>query len=326
MGAILVLQFLVESTRFSNTSWAEYLPLLYAVFNISAFCRPLVHRASLPVAAIYAVAVAFLLTLPALGQDGWPVFYSVESERAVQTPEGIDPGSTLLAAGLAVGAWCAGLAMRAARRTYEARLHAQRLERELTAAEEELIALSERDRLAQDVHDVMAHSLAVIAQADGIRMTGEGLAPATQPDFEFAGAAHDGAEIVDLAAEAHPDVILMDIRMPQTDGITATRQVLVASPRSRVIVLTTHQRQEAVAHTIDAGAHGFLMKDARPELLLAAIRTVHEGNSVYAPSTTLALIRDLTPAPRDEPDQQAIAALTTREREVYPLVARGLKC
>lgn len=146
----------------------------------------------------------------------------------------------------------------------------------------------------------------------------------SQPDLEFAGAAHDGAAIVDLAAEAHPDVILMDIRMPRTDGITATRNVLAVSPGSRIIVLTTHQRNEAVAHAIDAGAHGFLMKDARPELLLAAIRTVHEGNSVYAPSTTLALIRDLTPASRDEPDQQAIAALTTREREVYLLAARGL--
>lgn len=146
----------------------------------------------------------------------------------------------------------------------------------------------------------------------------------SQPDLEFIGAAHDGARIVDLAAEAHPDVILMDIRMPETDGITATRNVLAVSPGSRIIVLTTHQRKEAVAHAIDAGAHGFLMKDARPELLLAAIRTVHEGSSVYAPSTTLALIRDLTPARRDEPDQQAIAPLTPREREVYLLAARGL--
>jgi len=146
----------------------------------------------------------------------------------------------------------------------------------------------------------------------------------SQPDLEFVGTAHDGDEIVSVAAEVHPDVILMDIRMPKADGITATRKVLVASPCSRVIVLTTHQRLEAVAHAIDAGAHGFLMKDARPELLLAAIRTVHEGNSVYAPSTTLALIRDLTPAVRAEPDQQAIAPLTTREREVYLLAARGL--
>ncbi|MFB9309889.1 DNA-binding NarL/FixJ family response regulator [Agromyces hippuratus] len=146
----------------------------------------------------------------------------------------------------------------------------------------------------------------------------------SQTDLEFAGTAHDGDDIVTLATEVRPDVILMDIRMPRADGITATRKVLIESPTSRVIVLTTHQRQEAVAHAIDAGAHGFLMKDARPELLLAAIRTVHEGNSVYAPSTTLALIRDLTPSARVEPDQQAIAALTAREREVYLLAARGL--
>lgn len=146
----------------------------------------------------------------------------------------------------------------------------------------------------------------------------------SQPDLEFAGTAHDGEEIVALAAEENPDVILMDIRMPKTDGITATRNVLAGSPGSRVIVLTTHQRQEAVAHAIAAGAHGFLMKDARPELLLAAIRTVYEGHSVYAPSTTLALIRDMAPAVRSEPDQRAIASLTTREREVYLLAARGL--
>lgn len=146
----------------------------------------------------------------------------------------------------------------------------------------------------------------------------------SQPDLEFADAAHDGTDIVVLADEQRPDVILMDIRMPLTDGITATHEVLKVSPDSRVIVLTTHRRQEAVTHAIDAGAHGFLMKDARPELLLAAIRTVYEGSSVFAPSTTFALIRDLAPAPRDEPDQQAIAALTAREREVYLLAARGL--
>ncbi|WP_448811730.1 response regulator [Agromyces bauzanensis] len=146
----------------------------------------------------------------------------------------------------------------------------------------------------------------------------------SQPDLEFAGAAHDGEQIVSLADETTPDVILMDIRMPGTDGITATRRVLAASPASRVIVLTTHQRPDAVAHAIDVGAHGFLMKDARPELLLAAIRTVHDGSSVFAPSTTIALIHDLTSIRGDEPDQQAITALTTREREVYLLAARGL--
>lgn len=146
----------------------------------------------------------------------------------------------------------------------------------------------------------------------------------SQPDLEFAGAAHDGEQIVALAVAEHPDVILMDIRMPAADGITATRRVTEVAPESRVIVLTTHQRPDAVTHAIDAGAHGFLMKDSRPELLLAAIRTVHDGSSVFAPPTTVALIRDLLPPGAGEPDQRAIEALTAREREVYLLAARGL--
>lgn len=210
MGAVLVLQLLVESARFSNPSWPAYLPLLYAVFNISAFGRPLVHRASLPVVTIYAVAVAVLLTLPAFGQEGWSVFYSVEPGPYLRAPD-IAFGPTLLAGcviavGLAVGAWCAGLAMRAVRRTYEARLHAQGLERELTAAEEELVALSERDRLAQDVHDVMAHSLAVIAaQADGIRMTSRSLAPAMRDALTtIAETARDGLKEMRQLLDAAP--------------------------------------------------------------------------------------------------------------------------
>lgn len=146
----------------------------------------------------------------------------------------------------------------------------------------------------------------------------------SQPDLEFAGAAYDGEQIVALAAAETPDVILMDIRMPKADGITATRQAVVASPGSRVIVLTTHQRPDAVTQAIDAGAHGFLMKDSRPELMLAAIRTVHDGSSVFAPPTTVALIRDLKPHAGEQPDQQAVAQLTPREREVYLLAARGL--
>lgn len=146
----------------------------------------------------------------------------------------------------------------------------------------------------------------------------------SQSDLQFVGAVQDGDEIVALASEERPDVILMDIRMPKADGISATRAVLEESPDTRVIILTTHQRKEAVAQAIDAGAHGFIMKDAQPELLLAAIRTVHQGNSVYAPSSTLSLIRDLTPTSQDEPDSHAIADLTPREREVYLLAARGL--
>ena len=212
MGAVLVMQLIVESTRFGDTSWLAYLPLLYAVFTVSAFGSPLVHRLALPAAVIYAVTVALLLTLPAFGREGWPVFYSVEHGPSLRAPEDIDTGSTLLAAcviavGLAVGAWCAGLAMRAVRRAHEARLRAQGLERELTAAEEELVALSERDRLAQDVHDVMAHSLSVIAaQADGIRMTGQGLAPTTRDGLTtIAETARGGLKELRELLDAAPD-------------------------------------------------------------------------------------------------------------------------
>lgn len=273
MGAVLLLQLLVESARFSNTSWPAYLPLLYAVFNISAFGRILVHRLSLPFAAIYAVAVAFLLTLPVLGQEGWPVFYSVESERAVRAPEDIDPGSTLLAAsvvaaGLAVGAWCAGLAMRAARRAYEARLRAQGLERELTAAEQELIALSERERLAQDVHDVMAHSLAVIAaQADGIRMASQGLAPATREALTtIAEAARDGLKELRQLLDAAP----VDHSQDVTDLPGLVERVRAAGHECELVVfgdakpLTPTQQlgvyrivQEALTNALKhSGGHG----------------------------------------------------------------------
>ncbi|WP_127795361.1 response regulator transcription factor [Agromyces sp. LHK192] len=146
----------------------------------------------------------------------------------------------------------------------------------------------------------------------------------SQPDLEFVGSAHDGRAAIALAQEARPDVMLMDIRMPLADGLSATRTLAEVAPETRVVVLTTHQRPDAVAHAIEAGAHGFLMKDARPELLLTAIRTVHDGNSLFAPPTTVALIRDLVPSRRDEPDQRAIAELTPREQEVYLLAARGL--
>ncbi|MFB6609019.1 sensor histidine kinase [Agromyces sp. NPDC056379] len=210
IAAVLSLQLLMESARFGDTSWPAYVPLLYAVFNVSAFGRPPVHRLALPIGAIGAVAVALLLTLPLFGQQGWPVFYSVESE-GLRSSADIDPSSTVMAAcivavGLAVGAWCAGLAMRAVRRAYDERLRAQELERELHAAEAELVELSERDRLAQDVHDVMAHSLAVIAaQADGTRMTDRTLAPGTNDALAtIAEVARDGLRELRQLLDAAP--------------------------------------------------------------------------------------------------------------------------
>lgn len=156
---------------------------------------------------------------------------------------------------------------------------------------------------------------------DGISMLIE-----SQDDLEFVGAAYNGVDIVQLVADSTPDIVLMDIRMPGADGITATRSILrsgaVSTPR--VIVLTTHQRDTAVLEAIDAGASGFLMKDATADFLLASIRTVHAGKSVMAPATSVALIRDLVGGAPVGRDESVIAMLSPRETELFRLAARGL--
>ena len=160
----------------------------------------------------------------------------------------------------------------------------------------------------------------------------------SQADLEFVGAAYDGEAIVELAAAVRPDVILMDIRMPKADGITATERILTTAANGggagsgtsaggnppRIIVLTTHQRDTAVLGAINAGAAGFLMKDATPEFLLASIRTVHSGKSVISPSTSIALIHDLAPARPGPANDAVISVLSAREKEVFLLAARGL--
>jgi len=148
----------------------------------------------------------------------------------------------------------------------------------------------------------------------------------SQEDLEFVGAAYDGEAIRALAAAERPDVILMDIRMPKSDGITATAQILqdAGATVPRVIVLTTHQRDTAVVSAIAAGASGFLMKDSTPEFLLASIRTVHEGKSVISPHGSLALLHDLSPRRPGAANEGVIAGLTVRQKEVFHLAARGL--
>ncbi|WP_074259096.1 sensor histidine kinase [Agromyces cerinus] len=199
IGAVLVLQLLVESARFGSTSWPAYLPLLYAMFNISAFGSVIVHWVSLPVAVVYAVTVTLLLTLRSFGAAEWPVLYSPQSARDYQLGGefevvGMFAAVCVIAVGLAVGAWCAGLAMRMARQAIAVRRHAQALERDLAVVEVELVALSEREQLAQEVHDVMAHSLAVIAaQADGTRMTDDSLSTSSRNALStIADTARDG--------------------------------------------------------------------------------------------------------------------------------------
>lgn len=154
----------------------------------------------------------------------------------------------------------------------------------------------------------------------GIRMLVD-----SQTDLEVVGEAANGQEAIAMAAKATPDVILMDIRMPVLDGIAATTSILAAesAPPPRIIVLTTFDLDEAAARAIRAGASGFVLKDADPEFLLAAIRTVHAGNSVIAASATMELFEHFgRPARTAIPE--SFAGLTAREREIFGLAARGL--
>ena len=151
----------------------------------------------------------------------------------------------------------------------------------------------------------------------GIRMLVE-----SQPDMTCVGEAADGAQAVRLADEQQPDVVLMDVRMPVLDGISATARIVAARPQSRVVVLTTFDLDEAAARAIRAGASGFILKDAEPELVLASIRTVHAGNEVVAASATRELFKAFGAQRRSAP--AAYAELTDRERQIFTLAARGL--
>jgi DNA-binding NarL/FixJ family response regulator len=146
-------------------------------------------------------------------------------------------------------------------------------------------------------------------------------------DLEVVGEAADGGEAVRLSLELEPDVVLMDIRMPDMDGLEATREILgpEGSEHIRILVLTTFDADEYVYGALSAGASGFLLKDTEPEALLSAIRVVAAGDALLAPSVTRRLIAEF--AGRREPDRASPAALevlTAREREILALVAEGL--
>jgi DNA-binding NarL/FixJ family response regulator len=146
-------------------------------------------------------------------------------------------------------------------------------------------------------------------------------------DMAFAGEASTGEQAVALARREHPDVMLMDVRMPVLDGIEATR-CITADPQTsgvRVLVLTTFDVDEYVFAALRAGASGFLLKDATPEELLAAIRVVAAGEALLAPAATRHLVDAFVSRPSlGRPDAQLVEALTGREREVLRLVAQGL--
>ena len=143
-----------------------------------------------------------------------------------------------------------------------------------------------------------------------------------EQDVEVVAEASNGLEAVDKAARFQPDVVLMDIRMPELDGLQATRQILAADPSARVLVLTTFDLDEYVYEALRAGASGFVLKDDPPEQLLEAIRTVAAGDALLSPSVTKRVIDQFSRLPRHEPPE-GLAELTEREREVLALIAVG---
>jgi DNA-binding NarL/FixJ family response regulator len=142
--------------------------------------------------------------------------------------------------------------------------------------------------------------------------------------IEVVGEAGDGRAAVESAQTLRPDVVLMDVRMPDLDGIAATREVLAASPETKVAVLTTFEQDDYVFGALSAGASGFLLKRTKPEELIAAIHTIAEGDSLLSPSVTRRVIERMVEQPvadasaRKRPDE-----LTPREREVLELIAGG---
>jgi len=158
----------------------------------------------------------------------------------------------------------------------------------------------------------------------------------SQEDLVVAGEAANGLEAVERVRELRPDVVLMDVRMPELDGVQATRRIVDADPDARVIILTTFDLDEHVYAALRAGASGFLLKDAQPAELLAAIRAVASGDAVVAPSITRRLLdahahRLVPPGTGEEPasrmpeaERQRFQQLTSREREVLMLVAGSL--
>jgi DNA-binding NarL/FixJ family response regulator len=148
----------------------------------------------------------------------------------------------------------------------------------------------------------------------------------SEPDIEVVGEAGTGTEAVQLVTATRPDVVLMDIRMPDGDGLWATERI-AADPRlagTHIIIVTTFELDEYVGRAIRAGASGFLVKDTEPVELIRAVRVVAGGDALLSPGVTKRLLERLADQLADEPDLARLAPLTEREREVLALVAQGL--
>ncbi len=165
----------------------------------------------------------------------------------------------------------------------------------------------------------------LIADDDDLMRAGLVELLASDPTIEIVGEASTGREAVERALRLAPDVVLMDVRMSDLDGIAATRELSRASPATKVVILTTFEQDDYIFNGLRAGASGFLLKRARPEELIAAVHTAAAGNSLLSPSVTRRVIDRMVQQPTpDLLDQAKLGELSPREREVLELIARGL--
>jgi DNA-binding NarL/FixJ family response regulator len=144
-----------------------------------------------------------------------------------------------------------------------------------------------------------------------------------EPDMDVVAEASTGLEAVAQAARFHPNVILMDIRMPELDGLEASRRILAADETARILILTTFDLDEYVYEALRAGASGFVLKDDPPEQLIAAVRTIAHGDALLSPTITKRVIQHFTRLNK-QPRPRAFDSLTAREMDVYRLITRGL--
>jgi DNA-binding NarL/FixJ family response regulator len=147
---------------------------------------------------------------------------------------------------------------------------------------------------------------------------------AGEPDIDVVAEASNGLEAVDKTVHHRPTVVLMDIRMPELNGLEASRRILAADETARILILTTFDLDEYVYEALRAGASGFVLKDDPPEQLIAAVRVVAGGDALLSPAITKRVIDQFTRVPRPTPPPQRFADLTERELEVFRLIARGL--
>jgi DNA-binding NarL/FixJ family response regulator len=164
----------------------------------------------------------------------------------------------------------------------------------------------------------------LIADDQAIVRTGFRVILDAEPDLQVVAEAGDGREAVDLVQQKRPDVVLMDIRMPNLDGIEATRRLTALPHAPRVLMLTTFDLDQYVYEALRAGASGFLLKDAGADELLHGVRVVNAGEALLSPSITRRLIADYARRPPANEQPAALAELTPRELEVLRLLARGL--